>query len=62
MAFVEREFKPENYQEYKSIVGSSVNLNAPNRWIVDSDREINFFDLGGRGEMPAHTGAPPSIF
>ena len=62
MAFVEKKFKPENYDEFKRVLGSAKGVNIPHRWLVDEDRKIHFFDFGGRGEMPASTGAPPNQY
>jgi len=62
MAFVERKFKPENYEEYKGIVGAIGHLGYVHQWLVDEDRKIHFFDFGGRGEMPASTGALPNQY
>lgn len=62
MAFIEKKFEPKNYEEYKDIVKAIGHLGHVNRWLVDDSRKIHFFDLGGRGEMPASTGAPPNRY
>lgn len=62
MAFVEKKFKPEFYEQYKDIVKVIGRLGYVHRWLVDDSRKIHFFDLGGRGEMPASTGAPPNSY
>jgi hypothetical protein len=62
MAFVEKNFKPENYEDYKDIVKAIGHLGYVHQWLVDEDRKIHFFDFGGRGEMPASTGAPPNQY
>jgi len=62
MAFVEKKFKPENYEDYKDIVKAIGHLGYVHQWLVDEDRRIHFFDFGGRGEMPASTGAPPNQY
>lgn len=62
MSFVEKKFQPENYEEYKDIVKAIGHLGYVHQWLIDKDRKIHFFDFGGRGEMPASTGAPPNQY
>lgn len=61
MAFAEREFQVEDFPTYRALLGAGEKerLYKPHGWFVDEAREINFFEMGGRGEMPASTGAPP---
>ena len=61
MPFVEIKFKPENYEKYKDIV-RLIGNGTVHQWLIDENRKIHFFDLGGRGEMPASTGAPPNQY
>lgn len=64
MGFVERKFEEKDYQEYKGLLGAgdNVRLPYPYHWMVDDDSGIQIFELGGRGEMPASTGAPPNAY
>ena len=64
MAFVERRFEAKDFDEFRRLldVGGSHGAYQPNVWLIDSERGISFYELGGRGEMPASTGAPPNEY
>lgn len=65
MAFIERQFDVgKDFPEYRTILGESGkrSLDTPQGWVIDVARGVNFIELGGRGEMPASTGAPPDAY
>lgn len=64
MTFVVRmltapEERREAFQACEALVAGKINLGYPLASLVDEDRKYSLFSFGGRGEMPAITGAPP---
>ncbi|MDO8331401.1 MAG: hypothetical protein Q7T36_13130 [Fluviicoccus sp.] len=65
MPFVERIFyENSDFPRYRRLLGVSgkIPLVTPQGWFFDEERGIDFFELGGRGEMPESTGAPPNNY
>lgn len=64
MPFFEKRIEVKDIDEYRRLIGVKPNQGAdqPHVLLIDHERGISFYELGGRGEMPASTGAPPNQY